>query len=1193
MPPSARNVRPRFAGALTAVGPVLILLIAGALAAVHAEPSAAAHAQRSAGSAPSDPHARVDRFAPTPDGPSATPAVSASPACDALRARFATLYPGPLLPPSVAAGLQGSCPIAYDEAGLGLLSNATSSGSRTSLTLVLPAAGSGATRALSAFEVGLWVAGVPCSAGGASYLTVALLPPSADPASPNGSNWTLRSAVYDLVPAGSCDPSCENQTALFSLTGSARSFCEDRAVVRGPVAADVPLDSFAPGSRLALTLVGAANVSTALAVYVNDSTVPANRLAWNYSAATTVSALPLTPLQNASSGGSGAFWGPGPSLSLRAVLCPSAAPGIGPGSAGCDAYDGPRLNASLLPRLTSALSWNASSGGYDVPYPHASAFSTSGGCAATGPVAPCVGFATDGGTGAYPYYSLRSDSGAAAWTFGGSDPLTASTLGGAAEFPSSGASSDPIPALAVQPVRVATTATALLASAHVSAPAGIGSVRLSVYFCSSQSSPTVTTSTAVELPGPENTSTDGNFTGGASFSHSEQGFAYYWWTVDSPAGGEVRSAPRSVAVGPGSRTCAYPLPTAPFLSASNVSAIGGGYRFQFQENDSSVTNFTATLTPASGGPSIVRPLSGTGWQELFLGAPGEAWNLSIRSFDAAGHLSNASATVSGAATLVPLSAATADSVSGDLWIGAGPVAINLSASGGVAPYTFSVAFGDGGSATATRASPYWNLTHGFGSFEGVAWVTASVVDAAGVARAAAPTGISILAGPLGVPQSLSAGSFDVRLDWSAPISPAAPVTLYTVYYTNRSASAATLTGSGPSNATVPGVHVWNTTATRFDVADADSGTTYYFLVVAWNAYGIGLLPEGWRMAPSATTANLSVTPLEIGPVGGPAPLALQVTDQVSLGTNGTLTQALYTFGNEGSVAANLSSNLSGRVAYWWLNASWTFAAAGEQLVELHVTDSYGDTQIPVGLVYVGPAAAPSALARVTSGTAIAGEPVSFEGIAGGGTGSYAFNWSFGDGGTSSDLSPAHTYFAPGNYTAVLVVTDRGDGVTAFAMANLTVFALPTVDIAVNATDPSGSAYSFRALVTGGIGSLLYSWSFGDGTTGTGPRADHTFGESGRFPVTLTVTDALHHTATATVQVVVPSPSNGPNPEGSSLTGPELAAYALLGTLAVILFIGLVYFWSKSRDDRDRPEPPARSERFPTRPPPPGNPPDPS
>jgi len=54
---------------------------------------------------------------------------------------------------------------------------------------------------------------------------------------------------------------------------------------------------------------------------------------------------------------------------------------------------------------------------------------------------------------------------------------------------------------------------------------------------------------------------------------------------------------------------------------------------------------------------------------------------------------------------------------------------------------------------------------------------------------------------------------------------------------------------------------------------------------------------------------------------------------------------------------------------------------------------------------------------------IATVPVEFHGLARGGTLSYNYHWDFGDGTTSSELSPTHNYTHKGNYTVLFSVTD--------------------------------------------------------------------------------------------------------------------------------------------------------------------------
>jgi hypothetical protein len=55
------------------------------------------------------------------------------------------------------------------------------------------------------------------------------------------------------------------------------------------------------------------------------------------------------------------------------------------------------------------------------------------------------------------------------------------------------------------------------------------------------------------------------------------------------------------------------------------------------------------------------------------------------------------------------------------------------------------------------------------------------------------------------------------------------------------------------------------------------------------------------------------------------------------------------------------------------------------------------------------------------GTAL--RPITLTGLAFGGMPPYRYHWDFGDGGTSQEQNPTHTYAHRGNYTAVLTVTD--------------------------------------------------------------------------------------------------------------------------------------------------------------------------
>ena len=142
----------------------------------------------------------------------------------------------------------------------------------------------------------------------------------------------------------------------------------------------------------------------------------------------------------------------------------------------------------------------------------------------------------------------------------------------------------------------------------------------------------------------------------------------------------------------------------------------------------------------------------------------------------------------------------------------------------------------------------------------------------------------------------------------------------------------------------------------------------------------------------------------------------------------------------------------------------------------------------------------------------------------------SYEWSFGDGSDNSLNSDlAHTYYAPGNYTATLTVVDN-DGLSDSDTVSITVENRAPVAMA-SADSTSGTA-SFTVNFDS-IGSndpdapygmiTAFSWDFGDGISSNNANTSHTYNSAGIFIVTLTVTDDFGDTGTDTITIDVSQP----------------------------------------------------------------------
>ncbi|NIO80386.1 MAG: PKD domain-containing protein [Candidatus Aminicenantes bacterium] len=140
-----------------------------------------------------------------------------------------------------------------------------------------------------------------------------------------------------------------------------------------------------------------------------------------------------------------------------------------------------------------------------------------------------------------------------------------------------------------------------------------------------------------------------------------------------------------------------------------------------------------------------------------------------------------------------------------------------------------------------------------------------------------------------------------------------------------------------------------------------------------------------------------------------------------------------------------------------------------------------------------------------------------------------WSWDFGDGNTSTQQNPSHTYASDGTYTVSLTVTDNG-GLSDSTSKDVTVSSgggniPPTADFTFT-TD--GLTVLFTDQSSDSDGTIdSWSWDFGDGNVSTALNVGHTYTAEGTYTVTLTVTDNDGDSDSVSKNVTVNSESTAP------------------------------------------------------------------
>lgn len=275
-------------------------------------------------------------------------------------------------------------------------------------------------------------------------------------------------------------------------------------------------------------------------------------------------------------------------------------------------------------------------------------------------------------------------------------------------------------------------------------------------------------------------------------------------------------------------------------------------------------------------------------------------------------------------------------------------------------------------------------------------------------------------------------------------------------------------------------------------------TTYYWYVVARDDHGHQAVSETWSFT---TRADLLQCEATTDQTIGPPPLIIEFDGSASQGVPPY--DYLWQFGD------GTSSNL--------LRPSHEYNTPGAYLAVFKTSDAEQSTcSRSFEIIVEGPPAC--------SGLAVpsVGPPpltVAFIGTASGGRTPYTYRWTFGDGYSSTDQNPYHTYPDPGDYVAEFEVTGA-DGRLCQSPVGVTVGPSLTCDAAGNpSSGPLPLTVRFTGYASGGKGPYNYIWTFGDGTSSSSQNPVHTYNRSGPFTAVLTVGDSGASTCSKSMRIV--------------------------------------------------------------------------
>ncbi len=196
-----------------------------------------------------------------------------------------------------------------------------------------------------------------------------------------------------------------------------------------------------------------------------------------------------------------------------------------------------------------------------------------------------------------------------------------------------------------------------------------------------------------------------------------------------------------------------------------------------------------------------------------------------------------------------------------------------------------------------------------------------------------------------------------------------------------------------------------------------------------------------------------------------------------------------------------------------IDAIKTFSTVGTYNIKLYNTYSYCSDSASKTIIVL-----PRPVAAFATNDTFKCQPSLTASFQDQSTNAVSWQWSFGDGGNSTQQNPTHTYSSFGSYDVQLIVTNASGCTDTLKKTNYVRITKPVISFAGL---PARGCLPFTLSPVANIVTedvvTSWSWNFGDGFFSNLPNPSHTYTVQGTYDLTLTITTSTGCTETYTLQ----------------------------------------------------------------------------